>query len=342
MSLGLVPGFAADSAAATLSAIVGLCGLAASPTTRGRAGLGTAARGGGRGPVAVAAVARPAGADSRAHPAPRSSPPFWLLTAVQRAGIGPAACKPVHLRQRGLRGRARHRAGLRRRDVAARVARGGGRDGADPRSPTSATMNAGARFLREQGLLTRTGLTALQITRPVVAARPPRPGDRRLPVRGGSARASTSRWSATSARRPRADRARGRAGERPPRRRRRAGRIHGVALQPAGETSGGAAPTVDRATGGSVSTSGGCVTFTPGTQPDAALELTIPANGVVLTAQDGPATVTLRRFADEFSDKPSAGSPPATRASWRSAPTSPQTHGTPRVVPEARLTACGR
>ena len=228
---------------------------------------------------------------------------FWLLTAVQRAGIGPAAASRyiyvsavfvVALGIELVRDVAMSRrawlvvAGAMALILVANIA----------------TMNTGARFLREQGLLTRTGLTALEITRPVVRPDHPAEGIAGYPfvvVRAGqyfqmerdlgtpAASVEELAGAPENARRAADD---------------ELARIHGVALQPAGETSGGAAPTVDRATGGSVSTSGGCVTFTPGTQPGAALELTVPANGVVLTALDGPATVTLRRFADEFPDKP--------------------------------------
>jgi len=298
---GLVPGFAADSAAATLSAIVGLAGSLLADDG--------AALAWGR-PLAVAVAAlllwrlwRVQRVPTRVLTLLAILAAFWLLTAVQRAGIGPAAasryiyvsavlvvalgielvCDVAMSRRAWL-----VVAGAMALILVANIA----------------TMNTGARFLREQGLLTRTGLTALEITRPVVRPDHPAEGIAGYPfvvVRAGQyfqmerdlgTPAASVEELAGAPENPR------RAADD------ELARIHGVALQPAGETSGGAAPTVDRATGGSVFTSGGCVTFTPGTQPGAALELTVPANGVVLTAQDGPATVTLRRFAYEFSDKP--------------------------------------
>jgi hypothetical protein len=86
---GLVPGFAADSAAATLSAIVGLAGSLLADDG--------AALAWGR-PLAVAVAALLLWRLSRIQRVPTRVltllailAAFWLLTAVQRAGIGPAA-----------------------------------------------------------------------------------------------------------------------------------------------------------------------------------------------------------------------------------------------------------
>jgi hypothetical protein len=336
---GLVPGFAADSAAATLSAIVGLAGSLLADDG--------AALAWGR-PLAVAVAAlllwrlwRVQRVPTRVLTLLGILAAFWLLTAVQRAGVGPAAASryiyvsAVFVVALGIElvcdVAMSRRAWLVVAGAMALIL-----------VANIATMNAGARFLREQGLLTRTGLTALEITRPVVRPDHPAEGIAGYPfvvVRAGqyfqmerdlgtpAASVEELAGAPENARRAADD---------------ELVRIHGVALQPASETSGGAAPTVDRATGGSISTSGGCVTFTPGTQPGAALELTVPANGVVLTAQDGTATVTLRRFADEFSDKPvgrlAAGDSGLLAIRSDLAPN--PWHA--RVVPEARLTACGR
>jgi hypothetical protein len=336
---GLVPGFAADSAAATLSAIAGLAGSLL--------GDDSAALAWGR-PLAVAIVAlvlwrlwRGQRIPTRVLTLLAILAAFWLLTAVQRAGIGPAAASRyiyvgavfvVALGVELVRDVAISRrawlvvAGAMALILVANIA----------------TMNTGARFLRDQGLLTRTGLTTLEITRPIVKPDHAAQGIAGYPfvvVRAdeyfamerdmGTPAASVYELAGApeNVRRAADD---------------ELARIHGLTLQPGGEAAGGTAPTVDRAAGGDVATDGGCVTFTPGTEIGPALDLTVPAGGLVLKAEGGSATVALRRFADEFSNDPvgrlAAGDSGllAIRADLAPNPW----HA--RVLPEARLTACGR
>ena len=66
-------------------------------------------------------------------------------------------------------------------------------------------MRSGAAFLREQGLLTRTGLTALEIAEPVARPTSRREGSPATRT-SWSPPAGTSRWHATSARRRRPSR----------------------------------------------------------------------------------------------------------------------------------------
>jgi hypothetical protein len=76
-------------------------------------------------------------------------------------------------------------------------------------------------------------------------------------------------------------------------------RIHQIALrsEAAGATLGGR-PVVKQAAG-AVRTQGSCVFLTRGSSAKSAfVEVIIPASGVIMTADGGPATVGIRRFAD--------------------------------------------
>ena len=123
-------------------------------------------------------------------------------------------------------------------------------------------------------------------------------------------------------------------------------RAHRLTLEPAeSPIDPGNAPTVDAATGGEVTPDGGCVDFVPAATRDAgeepAIELTVPAGGLVVTAPEaGGAAVSVRRFADGFPEEPLAEVAPGgsglliiredlARAPWHV-----------RVAPEARVTAC--
>ena len=163
--LTLAPGFVADSAAATLSALAGLAGpmIGDEPVTLAW----------GR-PLAVVAFAlllwrlwRIGTVPTRVLTLLAILAAFWFLTAFQRAGIGPAdASRYVHvaavfvvalvvelLAGVAISRRAWPLIGA----VAALIAVANVGD-----------MRSAAGFLRDQGLLTRTGLAALEIARPVV------------------------------------------------------------------------------------------------------------------------------------------------------------------------------
>ena len=163
--LTLAPGFVADSAAATLSALAGLAGpmIGDEPVTLAW----------GR-PLAVVAFAllvwrlwRMGTVPTRVLTLLAILAAFWFLTAFQRAGIGPAdASRYVHvaavfvvalvvelLAGVAISRRAWPLIGA----VAVLIAVANVGD-----------MRSAAGFLRDQGLLTRTGLAALEIARPVV------------------------------------------------------------------------------------------------------------------------------------------------------------------------------
>jgi hypothetical protein len=339
--IGLVPSFAADSAAATLSAIAGLAGPLLS-------GDGSALAWGR--PLAVAAVALLLW---RLWSVPRVPTrvltllailaAFWLLTAVQRAGIGPAeasryvsvaAVFVVALIVELVRGMAISRrawfvlAGVALLVWVANVG----------------AMRTGARFLREQGLLTRTGLTTLEITRPVIKPDHPAAGIAGYPfvvVHADQYYAMARDLGTPAASVDDLANA--------PENVRRAAddeliRIHGVALTPGARSSGGgAAPTVEGSAGGSVATAGGCVTFTPASAGSAAaaLDLALPAGGLTITAADG-AAVKVRRVADGFPDTPVGRVAPGGTGTLTIRSDRASTPWHVRAEPEGRMTACGR
>jgi hypothetical protein len=79
-------------------------------------------------------------------------------------------------------------------------------------------------------------------------------------------------------------------------------RIRGTDLQRtrAEASPGGAGPAVDAASGGTVARRDGCVGLRATGARPAVLQATVPADGVRLTAQGGPARVGVRRFGDSF------------------------------------------
>jgi hypothetical protein len=208
-------------------------------------------------------------------------------------------------------------------------------------------MRSGARFLRDQSLLTRTGLAALEIARPVVRPDEPATGIAGYPlavVRAddyfrmerdlGTPAASVEELANApeSARRAADD---------------ELTRLHRIGLTPTSPPPNpGAGPAVDALLGGRATRSGGCVEFAPAAagpaQPEPALELTVPANGLVLTARGGGATVTLRRFADGFPDEPPGRISPGRSGLLTTIRPDRAPHPWHvRVAPEARATACG-
>jgi hypothetical protein len=341
--LALAPGFVADSAAATVSALMGLAGALI--------GDDTATLGWGR-PLAVAAVAlvlwrlwRVEAVPTRVLTLLAVLAAFWSLTAIQRAGIGPAessryvyvgAVFVVALAVELVRGVAvSRRAWLVVGAAAAGIAVANVGD-----------MRTGAAFLRDQGLLTRTGLTALDIAQPIadpdhvatdIAGYPfvvVRAGQYYAMKRDlGSPAAGVDELAAAP------EPARLKADE-------ELASIHGAAPQPAEPpTDPGPPPTVDAVEGGETRIEGGCLEFTPApagpVQSRPAVELTVPAAGLVITSMDGRATVSVRRFADGFPQEPAgriaeggtgrlAFRPDLSPAPWHA-----------RVEPEARVTVCG-
>ena len=341
--LALAPGFAADSAAATFSALAGLAG----PLL----GNDTTTLGWGR-PLAVVAFAlllwrlwRLKTVPTRVLTLLAILAAFWFLTAIQRAGIGPAessryvgvaAVFVVALVVELLSGVAiSRRAWLVIGAAAVLIAVANVGD-----------MRSGAHFLRDQSLSTRTGLAAVEIARPV--ARPDEPitgiaGYPLVVVRAGeyfrlkrdlgtpAASVEELAGAPESARRAADD---------------QLTKIHRVGLTPTTPPADpGAAPAVDAVAGGRATPSGGCVEFAPAeagpAQPEPALELTVPAGGLVLTARGGGAAVTLRRFADGFPDEPLGRIAPGGSGLLTIRPDRAPQPWHVRVAPDARVTACG-
>ena len=341
----LAPGFAADSLAATLSALTGLSG----PLV----GEETASLGWGR-PLAVAAVAlvlwrlwRVERIPTRVLTLLAILAAFWFLTAVQRAGIGPAessryvyvgAVFTVALAVELVRSVAvGRRAWLAIGGAVALITVANVGD-----------MRSGAALLRDQGLLTRTGLTALEIARPLADPDQPATGIAGYPLvvvpagryfameRDLGTPAATVDELAGAP-----EHARRRADE-------ELAAIHGVALEPAEPPAApGPVPAVDASAGGDVIAHDGCVEFAPAAagpaEPAPSIELTVPAAGLVLTASDqGGATVAVRRFADGFPGDPVGRLAPGGSGVLAIRPDLAPQPWHARVTPEARITACSR
>ena len=335
----LAPGFAADSAAATLSALTGLSG----PLL----GEETASPGWGR-PLAVAAAAlvvwrlwRMERVPTRVWTLLAVLGAFWFLTGVQRAGIGPAessryvyvgAVFAVALAVELVRGLPiPRRAWLLVVPALAVVT-----------VANIGDMRSGAAFLRDQGLLTRTGLTTVEIARPVV--RPDQelsaiPGHPLVVVRAdqyfaierdlGTPAATVEELAGT------AENVRLRADE-------ELALMHGVTLSPTQPSRSGTAPSVDAVAGGDVAERDGCVEFTPAAagpaEPRPSLDLTVPSDGLVVT---GEATVAVRRFAGGFPDEPVGRIAPGGSGLLAiRADNAPQPWHA-RVAPAGRVTTCG-
>ena len=340
--LSLAPGFAADSAAATFSAIAGLAGplIGDEPATLGW----------GR-PLAVVALAlllwrlwRLGTVSTRVLTLLAILAAFWFLTAIQRAGIGPAessryvavaAVFVVALIVELLGGVVISRtAWLVIGTAAVLIALANVGD-----------MRTGAQFLRDQSLTTRTGLAAAEIARPVVRPDEPITGIAGYPLvvvpAGkyfrlerdlGTPAASAAELAAApeGARRGADD---------------ELTKFHRVGLTPTTPSPGqGAAPTVDAFIGGRATPSGSCVEFAPAgagpAVPDPAIELTVPASGLVLTARGGGAGVSYRRFADRYPDDPHDRLAPGGSGLLTIRPDRSPRPWHVRVAPEARLTAC--
>jgi hypothetical protein len=339
-TITLVPGFAADSAAATLSALAGLSG----PLL----GEETASPGWGR-PLAVAVAAlvvwrlwRMERVPTRVWTLLAILGAFWVLTGVQRAGIGPAessryvyvgAVFAVALAVELVRDIV-----IPRRAwilVAAAVA--------VITVANVGDMRSGAAFLRDQGLLTRMGLAAVEIARPVVAPDQPVsgiPGYPLVVVRAGEyfavARDIGTPAATVDELAGAPENVRLRADE-------ELAVMHGVTLRPSEPTRSGTPPAVDAVAGGEVTERDGCVEFTPAAagpaEPRPSLELTVPSAGLVVT---GEATVAVRRFADGFPADPIGRVAPGGSGLLAIRPDAAMQPWHARVTPAARITACGR
>jgi hypothetical protein len=339
----LAPGFAADAAGAALS---GLAGLYQTPPTGGS----ETTLGWGR-PLAVAAAAVVVWRLAALRPVPPRALAlltilvgFWLLTGVQRAQFGlPDSSRYVYVGalfllllavelMRGVavsRGVALLVAGAAALVIVANVG----------------DLRDGGRYLRAQAPPTRASLGAIEIGGPAVPAgfvASGLPGFPFVIVEAGEYRDAVRELGS-----PAASPAEIAAAPEDARRVADAElvRIHDVAPRPgAARPARGDPPVVDDVRGGRVVAAGGCVRFRPaGAGPaDAApeLQLTLPAAGLLLDAQQGTAMIAVRRFAAGFPEQPHGHVDAAGTATLRIPPDrSPQPWHV-RVAPEARFAAC--
>lgn len=338
----VAPGFAADSAAAALSALAGLAGtLDEQGDTLGW----------GR-PLAVAAAGvliwrmsslRPV--SSRVLALLAILLAFWLLTGLRRAGISnPYEGRYLYVGALFL--------------VLLAVELGGG---IAPRRWAAwlaacalglavlanlGDLRDGGRYLRAQAPSARADLGALELARPLpdpgyVATR--FPGHPFIRVQAGpyfaAAEAYGSPAASAAAIAAAPEYARQIAdGE--------LTLIHEVALAPSeADPPLGAAPAVDTATGGGVTVRGRCVTFRPAGVRAAGvaseLAFTLPSSGVLLTAGRAAATVAVRRFAQAFPEPPLGTVTAGASAILRIGPDRADRPWHVRVASEQPVTACG-
>ena len=338
----VAPGFVADAAAGVLSSLAGLGGtvIGENPQTLGW----------GR-PLAVAAAAILVWRLARGGPiAPRATAlfaillAFWVSTALRRAQIS----TPVE-------GRYVYVGAVFTLLLAAELARG---TALSRRAAVVAAllvalailsnvgdMRDGGRFLRDQADSARAVLGALELARPVV---PPDhvaaafPGYPFVVVHADAYFAAAAEYGtpaatpAELASSPDAARVAADA---------ELVAVHEVGLRPAASDPPlGGAPRGASAAGGTLEERGRCVAFradpaAPASPP--ALELTLPAGGLLMTAAAGPAAIAVRRFADAFPEEPLATLPPATPATLRMVRDGAPQPWRVRVAPAGRATACG-
>ena len=73
----------------------------------------------------------------------------------------------------------------------------------------------------------------------------------------------------------------------------------------------GGPPQIDAVAGGRVERAGACTRLNSGSAPGGQIDLTLPRAGVLVRAEGGPATLSVRRFGDFFIPKPLATVRPA-------------------------------
>ncbi len=122
-------------------------------------------------------------------------------------------------------------------------------------------------------------------------------------------------------------------------------RIHHIALGPASrDASVGAAPEVTKVEGGSVTDRSTCVEFRPASvraaEPAPSLELTVPATGVLVRTSEGSARVDVRRFAAGFSTPERNIVAPSAAATLRVPSDSAEQPWRARVTPQDRVSVC--
>ena len=201
-------------------------------------------------------------------------------------------------------------------------------------------LRDGGEFVRQQGQITRAVLGAVELGRPVV-----RPGYvvRGLPghpfvtVNAGSYFAA-AREDGTPAATPTE------LATRPWYARLAADqeliRIRKIALQrPPEGLSPGRTPAVDVVRGGTLARGGACVRLRGTGAPNTLLQTTVPSSGLRLTAEGGPAEVSVRRFADSFERVGRLA--PSTPALLQIPPDRASTAWHVQVEPTERAIVCG-
>ena len=337
----LVPGFAADAAAGVLAALTGLSG----PQN-----AGTAETAGWGRPLALAAVAlltwrlmrRPV--PGRALTLLAILVSFWLLTGLQRAQIAaPDSGRYLYVGALFILLLVAELA------QGVRIARGAGIVVAAAALfaivANLGDLRDGARYLTAQSEIARADLGALELAHdsippgyvatrlpgyPLVVLR----ADRLLAAAdqlGSPAAGAAEIETLTEEARAAAD------GE--------LALIHRAALRTAGGPAGSETPAVDAVSGGAATTAGHCVRF----RADAAragdaspeLQITLPSAGLRLSASDGPATVSLRRFAAAFPSTPLGTVAPGASAVLRIREDHAPVPWHVRIAPQGHVTACG-
>jgi len=121
--------------------------------------------------------------------------------------------------------------------------------------------------------------------------------------------------------------------------------IEEIVPKPSRAAPGSTPPQIDVVTGGQVATDGGCVRFTPdpvapaGAVPE--LQVTVPAEGLLMTAEGGPAGFALRRFAATFPVEPTARLAPGGSSELRPGDDPATQPWHVRLKPEAGVRVCG-
>jgi hypothetical protein len=236
---------------------------------------------------------------------------FWMLTAIQRGVLSPpGTSRYVYVGSLFLLLTAvelAHGTAI-RRPVAGALA---------IIAVAAATYNVpllreAATGLREQGDGTRVALGVLEIARPNVRPREVLtilPGHPLVVMTAGQYFAAERMWGAATAATP------SQIAEMSLPSRQTAdqelARLDRPSVRPAAaRRPRGALPPVDAATGGRVERAGACVAFPPpdsGSLPrSAAVDLTLPRAGLLIRAEGGPATLSVRRFGDFFQRGPLA------------------------------------
>lgn len=337
----LTPRFAASAAGAALSALTGLAGQtipAAGDALVWGPALGVAAAG-----LLAWRIARCGAVGPRLLALLGTVGAFWTLTALSRAGFG--FSHPYDSRYLYV-------GALFIVLVAVEAARGasvGPRTGlllaAGVAAVTVANVGAlrdGARFLRGQAALTRAELGAVELVRGKVM---PGYAPDAFPfavltagpyLTAAKALGSPADTPAEIAAEP--EEARLGADS-------QLLHIRGLGLGPARAAGAGAAPPVEAVAGGAVRTAGGCVRFRPPSFTPAGivgrLEVTVPAGGLLVRSDGGPAPLGLRRFAHTFPSDAQATLAPSAPTTLRLSPDAAREPWHLRLLPARGATVCG-